>query len=448
MVSSEQDIDWGSELLSVIGLSPQYSYSGGRNVLRINVPLQPANPVVVILVSVLSGLLLGLIGDFVLPDIIQETIAGTVLTPVYNMWIRILNLVSSPVIFLMVLTTALSIGKISEKGVKATRLVAHYFVISTMFCMIMTGFALLFIQLPFLPESVDSDRFSNILDMVLRVVPGDAINPFITANTPQLIFIALVLGNVLTIAGSRAENLVQFIREANITGMLLSEGVSRMVPVFTFLLLGLEIWNGNIRIYTGLWKCTIIFILFTAFAICAAVFYVSIRKEIGFREILKKTYPSFKLALKRGSSEAAFGLCERCCTTDLGIEKGFANMGLSMGMILYMPISTAAALIVTIYAAGYYHVAASPVWYAFAIVLSVVLFIATPPVPGANLLAYATIFAQLGIPQHALIAAMMADMLFGVIAAAGNQLLLQMDLLLQADRLGLRFRRRRLHRQG
>ena len=47
------------------------------------------------------------------------------------------------------------------------------------------------------------------------------------------------------------------------------------------------------------------------------------------------------------------------------------------------------------------------------------------------------IFAQLHIPSAALIDAMIFDILFGIVAAAANESLLQMELILQADRLGL-----------
>ena len=47
------------------------------------------------------------------------------------------------------------------------------------------------------------------------------------------------------------------------------------------------------------------------------------------------------------------------------------------------------------------------------------------------------IFAELQIPSTALIDAMIFDILFGIFAAAANQSLLQMELILQADRLGL-----------
>ena len=91
----------------------------------------------------------------------------------------------------------------------------------------------------------------------------------------------------------------------------------------------------------------------------------------------------------------------------------------------------------TMYSAAKYSLSISPGWLIIAVVLSVVLFVATPPVPGANLLAYIIIFGQLGIPGKALIDAMIFDILFGIFASAANQTVLQMDLIIQADKIGL-----------
>jgi hypothetical protein len=79
----------------------------------------------------------------------------------------------------------------------------------------------------------------------------------------------------------------------------------------------------------------------------------------------------------------------------------------------------------------------TPVEYGIVLVLATMLFVATPPVPGANLLAYAAVFLQMGFSSTALIDAMIFDIFFGIFAAAANQLLLELDLVLQASRLGL-----------
>ena len=69
--------------------------------------------------------------------------------------------------------------------------------------------------------------------------------------------------------------------------------------------------------------------------------------------------------------------------------------------------------------------------------MAVVVFVATPPVPGANLLAYVVLFATLGIPSEALMDAMIFDIIFGILAGAANQAMLQLELITSADHFGL-----------
>ena len=102
-----------------------------------------------------------------------------------------------------------------------------------------------------------------------------------------------------------------------------------------------------------------------------------------------------------------------------------------------MPISAVGTLVFTVYVAHLYNVSTTPIWYFMAIILSVMIFVATPPVPGANLIAYTVLFPVLGIPESALIDAMVFDIVFGIFAGAGNQLVLQLELILQSAKIGL-----------
>ena len=68
--------------------------------------------------------------------------------------------------------------------------------------------------------------------------------------------------------------------------------------------------------------------------------------------------------------------------------------------------------------------------------LAVALQAASPPVSGVNLLAYAAIFSKMGIPEEALILAMIVDVLFCFISAAVDQTMLEYDLVIEADKSG------------
>ena len=105
--------------------------------------------------------------------------------------------------------------------------------------------------------------------------------------------------------------------------------------------------------------------------------------------------------------------------------------------LLYMPINSVGTLIMLIFMGKETGAQMTMIWMLTAVTMSVILFVAATPVPGSNLLAFVVMFAQLGIPREALIPAMIFDVIFGVFASAANQLLLQLEMILQADRLGM-----------
>ena len=79
----------------------------------------------------------------------------------------------------------------------------------------------------------------------------------------------------------------------------------------------------------------------------------------------------------------------------------------------------------------------TPLWMLRAIVFALILLVAAPPIPGVNLLSYIVIMGQLGIGSNYIIAAMIFDIIFNMFASAANQTMLQLDLVLQADRVSL-----------
>ena len=113
--SEENELeDLCSSLLTAVGLSPQYSYSGNRNTLRISLPAVGINPVLKIVLTILGGILIGLIGTTIITGESMERAVDMVMNPIYNVWIRILNIMSGPVIFFMVITTMLDAWQISS----------------------------------------------------------------------------------------------------------------------------------------------------------------------------------------------------------------------------------------------------------------------------------------------------------------------------------------------
>lgn len=429
--------DWCGAMLTSFGIYPQYSYSKGQNTLRLNLQRHGMNPALKLLIAVVIGGLLGLIGMICLPEAVQDIAVNNVLSPLYEMWLRILSVLSGPVIFFMVMTTVLNTGSMEEVGASSLRVSARYMVASFVVAVTAVLISWVVIRIPITAGETFGIKASDYLDRVLHIVPEDAFSPLIQANTPQILLMAFILGNSLVILGSRGEGLRSIVRQCNMVGLLLAEWVSWCVPYFAAMLVCYTIMLGNTEAFLPLINILVLAIALSLLCIYVIMQYVSIRSGVALPVLVRKIWPPFIKAIRTGGLDDVFGDTEHCCIKKLGIEKHYTEVSLTHGLILYMPASIIGTLIFTISAAYKYQDSISIGWLCIAVVLSVVMVVAAPPVPGSNLLAYIMIFSQLGIPNIALIAAMSFDLLYGIFAAAANQAVLQMDLVLQADRIGL-----------
>ena len=429
--------DWNSSLLTAIGLSPRYNYTGSVNVLKLTLPHQGMSPVEKILLAFILGIVVGLLGTFVLPAGVKEAVSVQFLKPLYSLWLRILNVISGPVIFLMVIASLLNAGKITERGGNSRMVIIRYVLFSFLIAAPGAIISAIVFGVPFELDVFSAELTSGFLNDLVKIIPNEFITPFMESQTPQLLLMAIVLGTAINAIGSPVRHLAGIFKQANMVGMLLTDWVSRMVPYVMGILIGFEIWNGDTKVLYGIWKSMLLAVVTASVIMMFITLYVGWNKKVPVRTLMKKIWKPFAVALKTGSLDQAYGLTEKSCTQDLGIDKEYASISLPHGLVLYMPISAVGTLVFTVYVAHLYSVSTTPIWYLMAIILSVMVFVATPPVPGANLIAYTVLFPVLGIPESALIDAMVFDIVFGIFAGAGNQLVLQLELILQSAKIGL-----------
>ncbi len=428
--------DWSGSLLTAVGLSPLYSYSRGRNILRVNLARKSMNSALKILIAVLIGLGIGLLLNFMLAPDARLQLSSGLLDPLYEFWIRVLSVMSGPVIFLMVCTAVLNTGMIEEEGGSSRAVFMRYFLLSLAAALIAVHVSCIV-----LGEPVSTDGLGlhpgEYYRFILRLMPRNLVSPLMDSNTPQILILAFVLGNMILVIDSKSNGIGTLVRQGNMMGLLLTDLVSCSVPFFAASLICMEILEESFRTFFGMWVFLILAVAVSACFVAVILIYTARKENIPVRLLFGKVWPSFFLTLKTGSIDEGYGLMEQKAVHELGLEKHFASVSLPYGLVLYMPVNVIGTLMFTLFAASRYQAVITIGWLAEAMVLSVILFVATPPVPGANLLAYIMIFAQLGIPSEALIDAMIFDILFGIFASAANQTLLQFDLLLQADKIGL-----------
>ncbi len=432
--SSEADL-WTADLIRALGLTPVYKYIGGCNVVQFPVKKPQRNPGITLLLCTLIGAFLGIALDLAVPGDLQLLLTNTVLTPLQDAFIRTLNAVSAPVMFLSVLTTVCGVGSTAVSGRIGKRLVRRFLLISTVFTAVSMFLCQPCFKVPVGQANLSEREVSGVLDFFLDVLPGDILSPFIAGDFTQLIIVALILGNAFLIAGPKAQALSSLVEEANTVGLIIAEWIGDLSPGFVALLIILGIQKDTIHMLLGIWKPVLLITLFALMALLLEMLRVSLRFKVPVCVLWRKMKDSFLISLRTFSIETSFTDNQKCCEKRFGISPRLTAYSLPIGLICFMPVSTVASTILTVYAAECYSVPVSIVWMIMALFLAVTLGAAGPPTAGIGILTYTVMFAKLNIPTQGLTLVLAGDILMGFVIYPINQALLQMELIFEADNL-------------
>lgn len=440
LTSAENDLgEWADSLLDGIGLNPVYSYRRNTNTVQLHLKRRQLHPAVVLGIAVGIGLAAGLAGDLFLPEGARDAVLTTFFQPVRNVFLRILNTAGGPIVFLSVLAAVCGVGNAAAMSREGRRLIVRF--LAAISLMTVVSAAVLLAVFRPVTGGAGNREFGGFFDFILRIVPTDILTPMISGDSPQIILIAMVLGHAFLSIGQQSGGLVGLVDQLNTAGLLVADWVGRVTPFFISLLLVFGIWEESLTPLLSLWKPIVLFVLLGGGVFLIQLLATARRVRISPRRLIGKLRDSFVVALRTGSVNTAFGANQQCCERRLGIGHALTKIGLPLGLLIYMPAGTVAAIIVILYETAAAGVPVTPLWFLMAVLLTITLQAASPPVTGIGLLTYAVVFVQLGIPEDALTTAMMLDILFGLVTAPLNQAMLQMELLSEAERTGALERR-------
>lgn len=445
--SGEGQDDWSSGLLSSAGLSPNYSYSHGRNNIKITMGRKSLNPLITVLIAIAFGLVTGLIAMIALSLNDIRFVDREILVPVYDLWSNMLFSVSAPAMLLIVTSTMLNTREVSDQGGNTGRITGRYFggmLITGMMTILMAG---LLKKDAFSSGIFTKYTITNLMKGLFSVIPENLLDPFRDFNTAQLIMMGLVLAYAIMAVGEQAGGLASLIQQLNMIAMQLAQWISSFMPVFTVFLVAKLVLDNNAGLLLSLVTVIPFALGVSLLCIVLTLFYVSRRTGVDPGLLLRKLLPTLIATLKTGQVADSYALAEKCCIRDLGVRKVFTQRMMPVGLVLYMPISMIGMIAFVISAAYLSETPITPVWMITAVVFALILLVAAPPIPGVNLLSYVVIIEQLDIAREYVIAAMMFDIMFDLFASATNQMMLQMDLMIQADGYGM-LDRKKLWKDG
>lgn len=431
---SETDSSVLQMLLANMGLAPTWQYKNGTNLITFIPKKKKPSQMVSLGIAILAALIFGG-ASYLLPENLRIMLSEQLISPIFNTFMGLLSAIAGPMIFLSVAWGIYSIGDTATLGKIGKKMISRFIVIQ-----MILGIAVTLLYVPFfeISETANSSfAFSELFQMFLDIVPSNFFTPFTEGNPLQIIFVATIVGLAMLILGHKTTVAASFVEQSNYIVQLIMETVSGMIPLFVFGSVLNMILGGNLSI---LLKATKVFpIMLIGMAVCVAAYLllVSIRKKIKVVALVKKLLPTFLIGLTTASSAAAFGTNTECCENKLGIDKRIVNFGVPLGQVVFMPGAAVLFITAGLCMAEVYGTAISPTWMITLLIISVILAVAAPPVPGGALTCYTILFMQLNIPTEALAITIALNVIFEFFATAVNLLCLQTELVELAGELDM-----------
>ncbi len=412
-------------MMAQMGLAPLWQYKNGTN----RVLFTPKRKKRSLMGSLAAALVLAVALGYLcrlLPEAARLALSDKLVTPIFDTFMGLLTAISGPMIFLSVTWGICCIGDVASFGRIGKRMIAK-FILYTVVLTVAAGA----VVLPFFRMATGGGRAfdpSELMDMVLDIVPSNFFTPFTEGNPLQIIFVAVLIGIALLLLGEKVSVAATFVEQSNYVVQLIMEAVSSLVPVFVFGSVFRMFLGDEFRLLTRSYKIIPTIVLATAVVMVCSLALVCLRWKVGPVMLLKKTMPTFLIGLSTASSVAAYPTNQECCEKRLGINEKITRFGIPLGQVIYMPGAAVLFLVAGLCMAEIYEVPITPAWLLTALFICVMLAIAAPPVPGSTLTCYTLLFTQLGMPMEAVAIMTALNVILEFLATASDLFCLQMVL--------------------
>lgn len=433
--AADDEENFSQMLMCGIGLAPAWRYKDGHNIIIFTPKKKKRSQMVYIVAALLLAIIFGGLSRL-LPQNVQEVITLQILSPIADSFLGLLNGVAGIMIFLSVVWSICGIGDMATLTNIGKKTISHMLF---MLVLIPTIFAVAILPLFHFSSGAGAGTadLSGLFDIILGIIPTNLISPFVDGNFLQIIFIAAIVGVALLVLGGKAPLISSFVEQANLLMQVILEAICSLISLVVFITVYNMVLTGSFTVLKEAYKAPILIFSGCVLAMCVYLCLVCIKTKVKPAVFLRKVMPSFLIGLTTASSSAAMSSVMETCEKQYGMDKKIVNFGVPLGQIIFGMGSVVDFIAQSFCMAEICGVAVTPVWIVTAILTSVLLTIATPPIAGGGVALCAILFTQLGIPAEGLAIAVAIDVIADFLITATNVFSRQGELIVISSNLNM-----------
>lgn len=426
------------DLLTQMGMFPKYSYSprnGGNNVVVIPAELKARKNQ--FLINVLIAVVLAVVcfyGMKLLPANASSFIETGFIKPIFIKMTNIMAEIATPLVFLAVVTGIIGIGDTRSFGKMGQKLLTGMlttYLFAGILCAIVSSFVY---GVGKAAGNGDYGFVSQMVQLVLDIIPDNLVAPFAIDNDLQVITIAVFVGFVLLVLGNKVKIVTQVLTELSDVVYKAMAFVCKCISALIFFGI-LNVMCNEMSGFENLYKMIILFICCSLATVLFVVLKTYRVARVPFGVLFKKQLPTTLINLTTSSQVSALPSNMECCKHKFGIDERLVNFGLPLGIVVFMPCGAIFISLVAWSLSAMWGIPFDLGQVVKVTFLGIILAIAAPPIPGSALAIMPIVFSACGLPPEAYPIGILMGTVIGYACPLLNGFLLQQELLCAAVKL-------------
>ena len=382
-----------------------YAHKNGLNIVTIKVHEAGNKQIRYTLFAMVMGILAGaVLKEMASPEII-DMINKNIVTSIRTMFLNSLNMMIAPVVFFSIISGLTSISNASDLGRIGGKLVGTYMcttVIATIFSIII-GLFMFHGGVPQMGTVTGSAQGVSVslLDMIVKVVPENLIQPIVNRDMLQVIFVSILFGVTINMLGEKVQILKDLTETANTFCLRVITLLAQFIPLIAFLSMMALMFTVGMDSLLLLGKVLIGQFIGSLAMICVYSVVIVLMGKTTPVPFVKKIGGFVPIAISMGSSSAAMPFTMNFCSEKMGVSPRLSSFSIPLGATVNMDGGCFYFSIQAILLAKMYGIEMTPAFIWALFVTVVALSIGAPGVPGGSFVCLTSIIVSFGLPVEA-----------------------------------------------
>ena len=312
-------------------------------------------------VKILIGLVLGIVVGAIFWATMGAEAAGAFtakyIKPFGDIFVNLLKFIVVPLVLLSIMDGVIQMGDIKKVGKIGWKTVAYFLVTTAIACVIglviASAFKGSFPMLQLAEGAEYEAKSANLMDTIVNIFPNNAINPLSTAAMLQIIFIALIFGCGVLVAGEKGKPFGDFISSFNEVTQRVMSFILAVSPYGVFALMVWVVAAQGPKILGSLGL--VLLAAYIGYIIHVLLVYtlsVKVFAKMSPLYFFKKIFPAAAFAFTSTSSVATLPITKECCDEmDVDVAAIFlakcVGIDLTLGQMVMIVITATLASIGT-----------------------------------------------------------------------------------------------------